>query len=258
MKVMKCFLLFLGMCIGCLNFASESNIKIVGLAEYSFNEQYKIIKTDSRIYQLRTSGLSKEQNSKLSQIGSQVDLTFEPSVIASSWTFEEKESLQNINMSFWQNRSSVTDLSDVIILVGEVLPVTIEHEAMVQVGERIYRIELSGLNHESKSLLKDGNRKISISVPRKSVLSFWDVDMDWNIARVPASTANFERMNDKLRISGTVGFSFRESDLLVQSGAECVLLDKAKLTEPSKRFTLGEQVSIEVPTNQVLYTCAKN
>lgn len=261
MRFIQCLLLVSGVSFGYFNFSISNEIQLDGTSEFSFNDKFKILKTAKSLVQLKSEMIDLNESVKFNQLGAQISIIVPTYSIESIWTLESEQKSVGNNLAIEKTNSAIYTNANQFILIGEILPNTTAGEAVVQIGNQIFRIQKSALLSGERAKLNRSFGPVILLAPEKAILSRWNLESNLIASRAPAESLNsrsFEKWDDFIRVNGTVAFSFDDREILIQSENKCVVLNRAKFSAQSADFMPGTQVSLLVPQNNVIFKCAAN
>ncbi len=261
MRFIQCLLLISGVSFGYFNFSISNEMQLDGTSEFSFNDKFKILRTVNSLVQLKTEKIDFKESVKFNQLGSKISIKVPTYSIEFIWPLESDQKSVGNNLDIEKSNSAIYTNANQFILIGEILPNTTAGEAVVQIGKQIYRIQKSALLSVDRVKLDRSFGPIVLLAPEQAILSRWNLESNLNASRAPAAileSRNFEKLDDFIRVNGTVAFSFDDREILIQSENKCVVLNRTKFSAQSTDFMPGTQVSLLVPQNNIMFECAAN
>lgn len=238
--------------------ATAVGSRLRGTVDYSFDEGYRIVRTDDTVFLVRKSALSAQQLKALDHVGSQVALELPPGALAGAWTTAEGAGPPAASVPAGP-RDSISAAGSSLRLSGTLLPAPSEDFRFLQIGGSIFGIRLKSLPSSEQRALERADGRVVVKVPRSALRFAWKA-AEQGLPEPPRPTSRepdrFEVAGDEVEISGTALLSFDEKSRLVQSGGTFFQLKRSALEEAFAEP--GSRVRVKVPASAISFVWSED
>lgn len=229
-----------------------------GTVEYSFEEGYRILRTDSFVYLIKTSALDGQTKQELERTNSVVSLTLPPGAIVRAWPaiiggVESEVPDREASLG----PDSVGAAGEKLILTGKAMPSVMDEFRFVQVGAAIFRLRSDALSESDRVKIDSSSGRMSVAVPKDAIESAWSI---------PASTGeenngpkpdygHFRVHGNRVELLGTVLTSFDEAKVLIQADGAFFQVRKDKLKKEglTRELSPGSRVQLTIDGSNVSF-----
>lgn len=235
---------------------ASREVEVRGKVLASFDEDYAILETKSKLFRIKISALSFLQRQKLKHISSETKLKVPVQAIDLSWSIYPSERPRIPQAELDRLPEAIEKLQShdgIVEIVGRKLPSIPSETAFVQVNDRVYAIHKEKVPPESRSRLDQ--EVVSAYIPQSSVLFSWKLDSAKPDTKEALERQLVELEGDRIKIVGRSLYSFEEPYVLILADKSVIRLRRASLSKKQESLLeeVGKTVRMKVPGEAVTH-----
>ncbi len=230
-------------------------VEVKGRVLASFDEDYALLETKSKMFRIRVSELSSLQRQNLKRLSSEMKLRVPASAIDLSWSIYPSRKLGVPVVRLEQPPKAMERLKShdgYIEIVGRKLPSIPSETAFVQVNNRVYVIHKDRISVEARENLESG--EVNAVIPQGSLLFSWKIDSA-KPQQAVRERHSIELAGNNVKIVGRALHSFEEPYALIQADNAILRLQRANLSKEQGTLLndVGSTVNMKVPGEAISY-----